>query len=204
MSIIKKSFESSTNFGEFLNKYLDFYVDAVRQLKSHDFSPLMEQLYKCHHDGKKVIVFGNGGSAANAIHISTGLSFITRSWERPLKSISLSSDPILLTSLANDFSFDDVFYRQLQVHLEPGDLILALSVSGKSNNVLKAVRYAKDCGNTVISLTGSDGGELKGLSDYSVHIASDETLFGVTEDIHMVFGHALTYFLEYHFKKQSR
>jgi len=204
MSIMKKSFESSTNFGEFLNKYIDFYVEAVRQLKTHDFSPLMELLDKCHRDGKKVIVFGNGGSAANAIHISTGLSFITRSWEKPLKSICLSADPILLTSLANDFSFEDVFYRQLQVHLEPGDLVLALSVSGKSKNVLKAVGYARDCGNIVLSLTGSDGGELKGLSDYSVHISSDETLFGVTEDIHMVFGHALTYFLEYHFNRQKK
>lgn len=204
MSIIKKSFESSTNFNEFLNKYIDVYVDAVKRLQSHDFSPFMDQIYKCHAEGKKIIVFGNGGSAANAIHLSTGFSFITRSWERPLKSISLSSDPILLTSLANDFSFEDVFYRQLQVHLEPGDLVLALSVSGKSKNVLKAVRYARDCGNTVIALTGSDGGELKGLSDIAVHIASDETLFGVTEDIHMVLGHALTYFLEYHLNNQKR
>lgn len=204
MSIIKKSFDSSTDFDQFLDKYVDFYVDAVRKLKSHNFSSLMEQIAKCHSAGKKIIVFGNGGSAANATHLSTGLSFITRSWERPLKSISLAADSILLTSLANDFAFEDVFYRQLQVHLEPGDLILALSVSGKSKNVLKAVRYAKDCGNVVVSLTGSNGGELKGLSDICVHIESDETLFGVTEDIHMVLGHALTYFLEYHFKNSAK
>ena len=204
MSIMKKTFESSADFGEFLNRYLDVYVDAVKKLKTHDFSPLMDYLNKCHSDGKKIIVFGNGGSAANAIHLSTGLSFITRSWDRPLKSISLSADPILLTSLANDFSFEDVFYRQLQVHLEPGDIVLALSVSGKSKNVLKAVQYAKDCGNAVISLTGSNGGELKGLSDHCVHIDSDETLFGVTEDIHMVLGHALTYYLEYYLNKQNR
>ena len=204
MSIIKNSFESSTDFGEFLNKYIDFYVDAVKKLKTHDFTPFMDLIYQCHKDGKKIIIFGNGGSAANATHLSTGFSFITRSWDRPIKSMTLAADPILLTSLANDFAFEDVFYRQLQVHLEPGDLVLALSVSGKSKNVLKAVRYAKDCGNKIVSLTGSNGGELKGLSDISVHIESDETLFGVTEDVHMVLGHALTYFLEYHLKKQSK
>lgn len=203
MGIIQKTFKSSESFDQFLGRYLDFYVQSVNQLKSQDFTPFMEALRKCHEQKKKVIVFGNGGSAANATHLSTGLSYITRSWENPLKSISLSADPILLTSLGNDFSFEDVFFRQLQIHLEPGDLVLALSVSGKSKNVLAGVRFAKERGNFVIGFTGSDGGELKKHADFCLHVASDETLFGVTEDIHMVFGHALTYYLEHLFQNTS-
>lgn len=201
MGIIHKTFKDSDGFNDFLSKYLDYYVQILNQMKLIDFQPILELILECHKNQKKIIILGNGGSAANATHISTGLSFITRNWKEPIRSLSLSSDSILMSSLANDFSFDEIFSRQLMVHLQPGDLVIALSVSGRSKNVIKAAEFAKSKGNTIIALTGSDGGELIKLTDKFVHIKTPETMFGITEDSHMVFGHALTYYLEYLFSQ---
>ncbi len=198
MSPIQKAFMASGNFNEFLKLYSDLFTESLRQLNTMDFAPMLSAILDCHARGKKILVMGNGGSAANASHIATGLSFITRKWDNPLRSYSLTSDAILLTSLANDFSYEDIFYRQLQVHLEDGDLVLALSVSGNSQNVIKAIEYARSRGVKTLGFLGSDGGKLLPLLDHSIHIKSDECLFGVTEDVHMVLGHALSYYLEYH------
>ena len=200
MSVIEQAYKQSQDFNGFLARYLDYYTEILGQLREQDFTPVLEALLEAHQQDKKIIIMGNGGSAANANHLSTGLSYITRTWERPLRSISLSNDALLITSLANDFSFADIFYRQLQVHLQPGDVVIALSVSGQSANVLKGLEYARSKGNTCLGLTGRDGGQLKALVNHVVHIKTPQALFGVTEDIHMVLGHALTYYLEYALK----
>lgn len=201
MSIIENFFDKSKSFNEFINHYINYQSECLRQLGDVNYDQLVTKILECHNNGNKIIVIGNGGSASNATHISTGLSYITRNWDRPLRSLPLTTDSILITSLANDFSFEDIFENQLKIHLSSGDLILALSTSGNSLNILKAVKYAKTRGHFIASLTGHDGGELKNLSDFNINIKSEHVLHGIAEDAHMVWGHALSYYLEYYFKK---
>lgn len=203
MSSIRKAFEKSESFNQFLEKYSEIFQESFDQLQSIDFAPVVATILECHEKGKKILVMGNGGSAANASHIATGLSFITRKWDKPLRSMSLSGDAILMTSLSNDFSYEDLFYRQLQIHLEEGDLVMALSVSGNSKNVIRGIEYAKSRGNKTIAFLGSDGGQLLPLIDLPIHIKNDECLFGLTEDVHMILGHALSYYLEYYFASKK-
>lgn len=200
MNVIEKAFKETKDFTGFVASYLEIYSQALRQLKDVNLQVLVDAIQVAYENDKMIFVMGNGGSAANATHISTGLSYITRSWDKPIRSMSLSCDPILLTSLGNDFSFEEIFYRQLQVHMRPGDLVLALSVSGESKNVLRAVEFARSKGNPTIALVGSDGGKLMKAADCSFHIRTPEAMFGLTEDVHMVLGHALTYYLEYSLK----
>jgi D-sedoheptulose 7-phosphate isomerase len=204
MGTIQSIFEKSENFNQFLNNYLVRFQETLLKLNGIDGIPLVKAILECHQNGNKVIVMGNGGSAANALHISTGLSYITRNWDNPIKSLALTGDSTLISSLANDFSFDEIFYRQLQVHLEEGDIILALSVSGRSKNIIKALQYAKAKNNLIIGLTGFDGGEFPELVDHLIHIQDSECLLGMTEDTHMVLGHVLSYYLEYHFQSLKK
>ena len=92
-------------------------------------------------------------------------------------------------AVANDIGFEEVFRFQLQGHLKPGDLVVAISGSGNSGNVLNAVEYAKSCGNKIIGLTGIDGGKLRELSDVSLHVPVNS--MQITENVHMVFDHLM-------------
>jgi D-sedoheptulose 7-phosphate isomerase len=123
-------------------------------------------------NGGKVLIFGNGGSAADAQHMAAemvGRMLVER--KKPLAAVALTTDTSNLTAIGNDYSFDDVFDLQLRALGRKGDLAIAISTSGNSKNVVKAVESAKQIGMKVISLTGGSGGKLKGLSDISLNVA---------------------------------
>jgi D-sedoheptulose 7-phosphate isomerase len=133
-------------------------------------------------------MMGNGGSAATASHYAAdfnkGLSY---GKARRFRFICLSDNVPTLTAYANDVAYDEAFVEQLRNFLEPGDLVVAISGSGNSRNVLKAIEYANRSGAVTVGLTGYDGGELKRIARYGVHIPIDD--MQVTEDLHMVLDH---------------
>ena len=130
-------------------------------------------LVKARDEGKQIFIIGNGGSGANASHITgdfnKGLS-IGQPKEKRYRFISFTDNMATLTSIANDASYNDVFLEQLKNFMNPEDLLIAISGSGNSENVLRAAAYAKECGNTIISFTGFNGGKLKEMSDVRIHI----------------------------------
>ena len=103
--------------------------------------------------------------------------------------ICLSDNTPIITAIANDISYDDVFYFQLKNKLKPDDLIMAISGSGNSKNVIKAVEYAREVGTKVVGITGYSGGKLRGLADYKMHVNIDD--MQITEDVHMAFDHMM-------------
>ena len=133
---------------------------------------------------------GNGGSASTASHFAgdfnKGLSL---GREKRFRFICLNDNPATVLSLANDVDYSQIFVEQLKNFLSEGDLVMAISGSGNSANVVNAVEYAKQKGNTVIGLTGYNGGKLKEISDISLHIPADD--MQITEDLHMVFDHLI-------------
>ena len=154
---------------------------------------LVEVLKGSISKGQRIFVGGNGGSAALAQHYVCDLSKgANRDWcqnFRRYKAICLSSNMGYMTAISNDSHYDDVFKQQLINLAEKGDIVVLISSSGNSPNVLEAAKYAKENGITVIGVTGFSGGKLKGLADYSAHISNDS--YEVCEDIHAVFGHFL-------------
>jgi D-sedoheptulose 7-phosphate isomerase len=124
---------------------------------------------------KKLLIFGNGGSAADAQHMAA--EFVNRFLidRRPLPALALTTDSSILTSIGNDFSFDDIFVKQIQALGREGDLALGISTSGNSPNVIRAVEVAKEMGLKTAVLTGGHGGKLKELADLVLNVPSGST-----------------------------
>ena len=141
--------------------------------------------------GGTVFTFGNGGSAADAQHIAAELVGRFKAARPGLPAVALVTDGAVMTSLANDFGFDQVFARQIEGLGREGDIALAISTSGTSPNILAAVETARDRGLQVVALTGRNGGELASLSDVTVMIPSDDTPViqeGHTAVYHLICG----------------
>ncbi len=132
-----------------------------------------EALIKAYRAGGKILSFGNGGSACDAQNFADELVGRYQRNRPPLPALSLTVNTSDLTSIANDFGFEEVFARQLAAHAKPGDIAVAISTSGNSPNVLKAVREARERRLCVIALTGRSGGKLKEMADICVRVPAD-------------------------------
>lgn len=140
-------------------------------------------------EGRKVILFGNGGSATDASHIAA--EFVNRFlMERPpLPALALNTDPAVLTSIGNDYSYEQVFSKQLSALGQEGDIVIAISTSGNSPNVLKAVEVAKKNGMKTVALTGGTGGRLAQLADLAFVVATRHT--PRIQETHITLGHTI-------------
>jgi D-sedoheptulose 7-phosphate isomerase len=175
----------------------DYYRRFVRALEDFDRAPLtqvFETLERVRDQGGTVWVAGNGGSAAIADHTVCDTTKGTHvDGVAPLHSVSLSANGPMLTALANDLSYEDVFRQQLVYYLGPDDAVLLVSSSGNSPNVVAACKYAKEQGVPTIAFVGFEGGELLELADQAVWIPVAN--YGIAEDTHQSLMHVLTQYL---------
>ncbi len=166
---------------------------AVKQALLEREVPLIlhiaESLVKTFRAGRKVVLFGNGGSAADAQHVAAELVGRFMMQRRALPAIALTTDTSILTSIGNDIAFDQVFVRQIEALLQPGDLAVAISTSGNSSNVLCAVAAAKEHGAATLGFTGLQGGKLKDLVDVCFCAPSDKT--ARIQEAHITVWHAV-------------
>ena len=144
--------------------------------------------------GGRIFFCGNGGSAADAQHLAAELSGRYLKNRRPLDGTALHCNTSAMTAIANDYSYDDVFSRQLAAHGRTGDALVAISTSGNSINVLKAAETAKVIGMTVIGMTGACGGQLKDLSDVIIAVPSNCT--PRVQEAHIFIGHVMCEMIE--------
>lgn len=169
------------------------YLSKVRELLDalpEQSERFIETLYEAFEEGRTVFLAGNGGSAANASHFGQDLAkgtLSSMSATRRFRVIPLTDNVGFITALANDEGYDSIFEQQLRNLAASGDLLVAISGSGNSPNVIRATEYARSIGMTVIGVTGFDGGKLKALADVSVHIPVDD--MGMTEALHGVVFH---------------
>jgi len=153
-----------------------------------------ELIGACLQSGKRVFACGNGGSAAEAMHFATELCGRYRSNRNALPAISLASDGTAITCIGNDFGWEQIFARQLAAHARPGDILLAISTSGNSPNVVAALNMAQTLGVATVGLLGKGGGDAKALCDNPIIIGSDDT--GAIQEAHLVVIHLLCECLE--------
>jgi len=144
---------------------------------------------QCMHQGGKILLAGNGGSAADAQHMAG--EFVSRfAFDRPgLPAIALTTDTSILTAIGNDYGYEHLFARQVQVHGDRGDVFIGYSTSGKSPNILLAFEEAKHKGLICVGLTGNRGGEMRRLCDYLLEVPSSDT--PKIQEGHLVLGHTL-------------
>ena len=141
-------------------------------------------------EGRKLLLFGNGGSAADAQHIAAELVGRFLRERRPLPAIALTTDTSALTAISNDYGFEDVFARQVRALGTRGDVALAISTSGRSANVLRAVEAAREVGLKVVALTGGDGGTLACAADVALRVSAS-TLSARIQETHILIGHVI-------------
>ncbi|MBQ1609431.1 MAG: SIS domain-containing protein [Elusimicrobia bacterium] len=155
---------------------------------------IANKINEAYQHGKKTIIFGNGGSACDALHFAAELVCRFEKNRKALPSIALTENISSLTAIGNDFGYEYVFSRQVEAFAKKGDIIIAITTSGNSENVIKAVEKAKEMGLFVIGLTGEDGGQLKLLSDMCYRAPSKVT--GRIQECHILVLHILAKLVE--------
>jgi D-sedoheptulose 7-phosphate isomerase len=159
-----------------------------------DIQNATEQMIDALRGGGKIMFCGNGGSAADAQHLAAELEGRYLLDRPPLPGMALTVNTSSLTAIGNDYGFEDVFSRQVQAHGRRGDVLLALSTSGNSPNVVKAVTVARDMGVVVVGLTGESGGKMDGLCNVCLKVPSRFT--PMIQQMHIAVGHMLCGFVE--------
>lgn len=177
-----------------IKSYLDTEIETLKKLDIEEINKAMNLLEETRKNGNVVYTCGNGGSAATASHIKNDFAKgISYDLKHKYNFVSLSDNIATIMAIANDDSYDQVFYKQIENIIRPNDVLLAISGSGNSKNVIKAVEYAKSVGCKVIGMTGYSGGKLKELSDIKLHVPLDN--MQVAEDIHTIFNHCMMHIL---------
>ena len=173
-----------------VQRYLDRLRAAVNGLPRDRLSQLGEMLYGAYRNEKQVFTLGNGGSASTASHMAADIAKNTIGPNmRRFRVLSLNDNMAMLTALANDLGYEHVFREQLQNLIRPGDLLIALSASGNSPNVLNAIRYAQAQSAQVAGILGFGGGEASQLVDLPIVVPSDH--YGIVEDAHLIINHII-------------
>ena len=162
--------------------------------QSENLDQVIDSLCACLSAGKKILIFGNGGSASQAQHFAAELVNKFLKVRPALPAISLTTDTSALTSIANDFSFDLVFSRQIEALGEDGDFAIGLSTSGFSQNVIFAMETARKKGVKTIAVTGNGGGKLASVSDYLLDVPSEST--PRIQEVHLLILHILAEAIE--------
>jgi len=177
--------------------FTDYSQRLSALLQGFDWTPaerLAHELRDCWATGRQVFFCGNGGSGGNANHLANDFLYaVSKTRGSGLRVHSLSANPAVLTCLANDEGYDQVFSLQLAVLARPGDVLVAMSGSGNSPNILRALQEARSIGMTSYAMLGYSGGKAKALADVAVHFAIDD--MQIAEDAQMIVGHMLMQWL---------
>ena len=187
----------------FADAYLERLGETLRALDTRSIGRFAKILIEASECGARIFFIGNGGSAATVSHFANDLAIGTQAVAKPFRAISLVDNVAILTAIANDDGYDEVFVQQLRAHLTPGDVVVAISASGNSANVVDAVRYANDHGAVTVGLTGFGGGALRTLVGHNVHVPSQVGEYGPVEDAHLVVNHLVGAYLRDHVRRRA-
>lgn len=196
MNNLYRIFRESTSAEEYGRRYAGYVADLLTRVDFSAVAKFVEILEEARKTRRTVFFVGNGGSAATASHWANDLSLGTRvEGMRPFRAVSLTDNVSVLTALGNDRGYADVFVGQLEGLFQAGDVLVAISASGNSPNVLRAIDYANGHGGTTVGFVGFDGGSMKALCHLCIHVETPHGEYGAVEGIHLILEHLLTGYL---------
>jgi len=176
----------------FIRGYIDRLKGLLDNIDIESINQIIALLETTQENGGIVYVIGNGGSAATASHMANDLNIgLKRRGIRKFNVVSLADNSSVGTAIANDIGFENFFYMQLEDVINEKDLLISISCSGNSPNIIKAVEYAKEQDVNIVGCTGFDGGILKELSDVNFHVDAPKGEYGLVEDVHMILDHII-------------
>ena len=188
--------KKTENISKFVNDYKHRLNDLIDSIEIDVLESIIETLIKAFKNGNTLFVAGNGGSAATASHMQADFRFFVRYFTdfRP-RVEALTDNTPLITAIGNDNSFDDIFVEQMKGVFKKNDILLCISASGNSLNVIKASEYAKSLGGKTIAFCGFGGGKLNQISDISLFTPNKIKDYGPIEDLHVILNHILINYL---------
>ena len=177
-----------------IKSYFDREIEVIKRLNIDDINAAIQAIWAAYEREATIYIFGNGGSAATASHYVCDFNKgISEKKEKKFNFVCLNDNYPMMMAVANDISYDEVFRFPLINKLKPTDLVIGISGSGNSKNVIRAVEYAKEVGAPVVGITGYHGGKLKELADYHMDVMEDD--MQISEDLHMIFDHMMYFVL---------
>tara|TARA_B100001057_G_scaffold127411_1_gene126340 strand:- start:83 stop:661 length:579 start_codon:yes stop_codon:yes gene_type:complete len=180
------------NVEKFTKEYLEQLKYTLDNINPSVIGDIVVSLDETINKKSRVYILGNGGSSATASHMVNDLGAGLRRRDIiNLDVVSLGDNSPAVTAIANDIGYENIFYMQMKGLLSSEDLVIAISCSGNSPNIVKAVDYAKELGCKVIGVTGFEGGHLKKISDINFHVDTPKGEYGLVEDVHMILDHII-------------
>jgi len=195
MNKIDQIYKSSSNVSEFSKSYFEYLGNVLSKISLHEIDNFVDLLLKARERNSTIFFIGNGGSAATASHFANDIAIGTRTEGKHFRVISLCDNQAVITAIANDDGYEKVFSQQLKVLLKEQDLVISISASGNSPNLIHAINTAKKMNATTIGISAFDGGKMKEIVDFSLHVPTEKGEYGPAEDAHMVIDHLVGNYL---------
>ena len=195
MNIIDQIYSESLSIKDYSKSYIDYLSSVLSNISLTDIEKFVEVLLEARERESSIFFIGNGGSAATASHFANDIAIGTRTYEKPFRAISLCDNQAVITAIANDDGYEKIFSQQLQVLLKEQDIVVAISASGNSPNLLDAIDTAKKMNAITVGIYAFDGGKMKEMVDVSLHVPTEKGEYGPAEDAHMVLDHLVSNYL---------
>ena len=184
---------SKTSISKLVHDYLNYLIPLIQAIDVSEVEQVVSYLCSVREQGGTIYIMGNGGSAANASHFANDLGKATKKLAQPpMRVLSLTDNVSWLSALANDEGYENVFVGQLDNYLRSDDVVIVISASGNSTNLVRAVELAKSRGAATIGILGFDGGILYRMVDMTLFVPSLPNCYGPVEDLHMILQHVIS------------
>ena len=204
MNKIEEIFSKAQSEEDYARHYVSYLSELLYNLDFKAIEKVVEVFQNARANGKTIFLVGNGGSAATCSHFVEDLALGTfTEGKKPIKALSLTDNVAYITALNNDIGYENVFTGQLKNLFKQGDVIVGISASGNSPNVIRTIEYANSNGGISIGLLGFDGGKMKEVCHYCIHVETMKGEYGPVEDIHLILSHLITTYLKFIIDRES-
>jgi len=195
MNKIDQIYSNSDSIKDYSKSYIQYLTSVLKNISLVEIENFVSVLLEARERESSIFFIGNGGSAATASHFANDIAIGTRTFEKPFRAISLCDNQAVITAIANDDGYEEIFSQQLKVLLKKNDVVVSISASGKSSNLLHAIDVAQKMSAITVGISAFDGGKMKEMVDISLHVPTEKGEYGPAEDAHMVLDHLVSNYL---------
>ena len=199
MDNIQKAFEASKSPSDFAKKYFKYHSVVLESISLQSIDKLVKIFEESRNKGNTIFVIGNGGSSATASTMANDIGFdILKKTgiSKAFKIHSLTDNSTVLTAIANDVGYENIFINQLKIHYKSGDKLIVITASGNSENLIRASEWVKSKKGKVVGFLGFDGGKMKSSCDHIIQINTKKNEYGIVEDCHLIINHILAHWFQ--------
>ena len=199
MNNLNQAYKEVSTIGQYSKKYFSYLGKVLESIDEDEINKLGDLFESAREGGNTIFVAGNGGSSTTATTMANDIGFDIlkkTGTDKAFRVLSLSDNNAVITAIANDVGYENIFINQLKIHYRSGDSIILISASGNSPNILKAAEWVKDKGGAIIGFLGFTGGKLIDFCDVKIHVQSEPGEYGPVEDAHLIMNHILAHWFQ--------